>query len=119
MFIRAEQAKKTLSQREKTDIPITHNGQRARVTLTLEKFDELTANLLDRTVVKTQFVLDEAKERGIDQFDKLLLVGGATRMKQISQRVQAEFDCEPQLFEPDESVAKGAAIFGQKLALDQ
>jgi molecular chaperone DnaK len=119
MFIRAEQAKKTLSQREKTDIPIIHECQRARVTLTLEKFDELTANLLDRTIVKTHFVLDEAKGRGIDKFDKLLLVGGATRMKQISQRVGAEFDCEPQLFEPDEAVSKGAAIFGQKLALDQ
>lgn len=119
LFDKAETAKYALTQREKSDIRVVHNGQTARVTLTREKFDELTAPLLDRTIELTKQALAEAKKRGYDKFDQLLLVGGSTRMPQVAQRLQREFNVEPKMFEPDEAVAKGAAIYGQKLALDQ
>ncbi|GAB4568842.1 MAG: Hsp70 family protein [Anaerolineae bacterium] len=119
LFLRAEQAKYALTQREKTDVSVTHAGQRARITLTREKFDELTEALLSRTIELTKQALAEAARRGYNRFDQLLLVGGATRMPQVSARLQAEFGIEPKLFEPDEAVAKGAAIYGQKLMLDQ
>ncbi len=119
LFMRAEQAKYTLTQRDRAEVSVTHNGQRARVTLTREKFDELTDSLLTRTVELTRQTLAEAARRGYARFDQLLLVGGSTRMPQVARRLREEFGVEPKLFEPDEAVAKGAAIFGQKLMLDQ
>ncbi len=119
LYLRVEQAKYALTQRDKTDVSISHGGQRARLTLTRAEFDELTEALLSRTIELTRQALAEAAKRGYTRFDQLLLVGGSTRMPQVAARLQAEFGSEPKLFEPDEAVAKGAAIYGQKLMLDQ
>lgn len=123
LFSRAEQAKITLTGREKTDIPIIHEGQRARVTLTREKFDELTNDLLGRTVDMTNQLLAEAEKRGVTKIDQLLLVGGSTLMPQVSRRLIQEYGSsrglEPRVFEPSEAVAKGAAIFGYRLSINQ
>lgn len=118
LFSRAEQAKKALTSREKTDVAVMHSGQRERITLTLEKFDELTANLLERTIEYTKDMLVEAGKKGVSHFDQILLVGGSTKMRQVPIRLQPEFGMEPKLFDPDESVSKGAALFGHKLAID-
>lgn len=119
LYVKAEDVKKTLTTKESREIPVMHEMQKARITVTREIFDELTADLLERTIVKTQAVLDEAKKRGIQGFDKLLLVGGSTKMPQVARRLKEEFKAEPKFSDPDESVAKGAAIYGQKLMLDQ
>ena len=119
LFGRAEQAKRSLTAREKTDIAVTHAGELQKVTLTREKFDELTRNLLEETIAHTQRVLEQAKEKDYSRFDRLLLVGGSTKMPQVMERLRKEFGVEPQRFDPDESVAKGAALFGQKLAIGE
>lgn len=119
LYLRAEQAKYALTQRDKTDVSVSHGGQRARITLTRDTFDELTGALLSRTVELTKQALAEAERRGYTSFDELLLVGGSTRMPQVAARLEAEFGVTPKLFEPDEAVAKGAAIYGQKLMLDE
>jgi len=121
LYLRAEAAKQALSnpQRAKTDVSVTHDGKRARVALTLEKFDELTSPLLERTIELSKDMLKEAERKGHTRFDQLLLVGGSTRMRQVERRLKEVFAIEPKSFEPDEAVAKGAAIFGQKLMLDQ
>jgi molecular chaperone DnaK (HSP70) len=119
LFLRAEQGKISLSApaRDKTDIAVTHAGQREKITLTRDKFNELTANLLDRTIEYTRLMLEEAGKKGYKHFDQILLVGGATRMLQVSERLKAEFGLEPKIYEPDEAVAKGAAWYAQKLAI--
>jgi len=117
LFGKAEAGKKALSSREKTDIAVTHAGKREKVSLTREKFNELTAALLERTIAHTHNMLKEAAKKAYTRFDKILLVGGSTRMPQVAERLRAEFNIEAQLFEPDESVAKGAALYGQKLAI--
>jgi molecular chaperone DnaK (HSP70) len=58
------------------------------------------------------------KQKGHGRFDKILLVGGSTRKPQVAERLKQEFAIEPEMYDPDESVAKGAAIYGWKLALD-
>jgi molecular chaperone DnaK (HSP70) len=63
--------------------------------------------------------MDEARARGYDKIDLILLVGGSTRMPQVSARLEAEFQLPIRLFDPDEAVAKGAALYGHKLLLDQ
>ena len=118
LYEKAEKAKQTLSAREKTDIRVVHGAESARITLTREKFDELTEGLLNRTIELTKQALAEAKKRGVYNFDQLLMVGGSTRMPQVAKRLSGEFGKEPKFSEPDEAVAKGAAIYGQKLMLD-
>ena len=71
------------------------------------KFEEVTQDLLERTVVFTRDMLAEAKEKGYEEFDDIILVGGATRMPQVAERIKKEFSISPKIFDPDEAVAKG------------
>lgn len=117
LFLQAERGKKTLTQREKAPFRVTHAGKQARVELDRAKFEEITAPLLDRTIELTREMLQDARAKGHDSFDKIILVGGATRMPQVHNRLVAELGKEPESFDPDESVAKGAALYGLKESL--
>jgi len=119
LFLQAERGKKTLTQRDKTPFRVTHAGQQARVELERTKFEEITKHLLDRTIELTHEMLADARAKGYTKFDKIILVGGATRMPQVRNRIVAEFQLEPEIFDPDEAVAKGAALFGLKESLEQ
>jgi molecular chaperone DnaK (HSP70) len=112
LLTHAETAKKTLSRRQKTALSVTHIGHRVRVDVTREKFDELSAALLDQTIQLTRQMLAEAAAMGHTRFDKILLAGGATKMPQVQSRLQQEFSVPCELYDPDQVVAKGAAIFG-------
>jgi len=114
----AERSKKILSQRPKTPISITHGGKRVKMLMDRDKFEELTEDLVERTVDFTREMLDAAKEKGYTRFDEIILVGGATRMPQVTERISDAFGMTPKVFDPDEAVAKGAAIYGWKLALN-
>jgi molecular chaperone DnaK (HSP70) len=113
----AERAKKILSQRDKTPVLITHGGERVKVILERQVFETITQDLLERTVSLTYEMLEEASKKGYEHYDEIILVGGSTRMPQVVERIQKEFNVDPKLFDPDEAVAKGAAIYGWKLFL--
>ncbi|GIJ27001.1 molecular chaperone DnaK [Micromonospora qiuiae] len=117
LWLRAESHKRTLSSLMQTKVPVIHDGQQVTVPLTREKFDELTQHLLADTVRLTRKVIETAGELGYPTIDRLLLVGGSTKMPQVAERLAAEFSFEIKGFEPDQAVAKGAAIYGQKLAI--
>ncbi|OJW08780.1 MAG: molecular chaperone DnaK [Planctomycetales bacterium 71-10] len=119
LALQAERGKKTLTQREKAPFRVTHAGKQARVELDRAKFEEITRHLLDRTVELTREMLDDARAKGYQSFDKIILVGGATRMPQIRDRILSEFNVEPESYDPDEAVAKGAALYGLKESLQQ
>jgi molecular chaperone DnaK (HSP70) len=114
----SEKSKKILSQRDKTPISITHGGDRVKVELSRDKFLEISEDLLERTIALTHEMLKEAKNKGYEHFDEIIMVGGSTRMPQIPERIRQEFSIEPRMFDPDEAVAKGAAIYGWKLSLN-
>jgi molecular chaperone DnaK (HSP70) len=120
LFLQAERGKKTLTQRDKAPFRVTHAGQQARVEQDRDKFEEITKHLLDRTIELTHEMLADARAKGYDRFDKIILVGGATRMPQVRDRLVAELNMEPEIYDPDEAVAKGAALYALKeLLLDQ
>jgi molecular chaperone DnaK (HSP70) len=119
LLLSAERAKKVLTQREKTPILITHGGERVKVQLERKTFENLTQDLLERTVSLTHEMLGEAGKKGYSKFDEIILVGGSTRMPQVSRRISEEFGLQAKLFDPDEAVAKGAAIYGWKLFLQE
>ncbi len=114
----AEEAKKTLSSRKSTARPVRFAGKRAKVELTREKLDEITAQYLERTLSLTEQEMATAGEMGYPQIDKLLLVGGSTYMPQVMEGVQGKFDVEILRFDPNQAVAKGAALYGFKCFLD-
>jgi molecular chaperone DnaK len=117
--INAESAKKTLSQRDKTKVNVLYGTDRVTVEVTKEKFNEITQDLAERTIMLTKQMLEDASKKGFTTFDKILLVGGSTRMPQIKEILEQNFpNTSIESFDPDESVAKGAAIYGQQLALN-
>ena len=117
LWQRAEDAKRSLTARADTKVQVSHQGKRVTVTLTREKFDEITRHLLENTIALTGDTMATARQLGHETIDKFLLVGGSTRMPQVPERLQREFGKEPQVHEPDQSVAKGAAVYGQKLSI--
>ncbi len=118
LALSAERAKKMLTARNKAPIAINYKGDRARVELTREKFDKLTEDLLERTISLTSEMLEEAAKKGYSAncITEILLVGGSTRMPQIAKRIKRDYDAPVKVYDPDESVAKGAAIFGERQA---
>lgn len=114
----AEKVKKTLSQREKAPISINYEGERAKIEITREKFDELTYDLLQRTISLTDEMLEEAKKKNYSRFDEILLVGGSTRMPQVENKIKEKYGVEVKVFDPDEAVSKGAALYGWKLSVN-
>lgn len=118
LMLSAERAKKMLSARDKAPIAINFKGDRARVELTREQFESLTDDLVERTILLSKEMMEEAAKKGYQegQISEILLVGGSTRMPQISRRIQKEFTASVKMFDPDESVAKGAAIFANRHA---
>jgi molecular chaperone DnaK len=114
---KSESAKRALSAKVETRVNVTHEARLVPVTLSREKFAELTADLLESTVGFTKRVIETAAELGASKIDKMLLVGGSTRMPQVAARLLQDFGFEIKPFEPELAVAKGAAIYGQKLAI--
>lgn len=105
-----EDAKRTLSLRQKATIPCDFRGQAERVEVTREKFEELTADLLERTNFTTRQTL---KSVNLDwhNIDSVLLVGGSTRMPAVVRMLRTLTRKEPDTsVSPDEAVAHGAAI---------
>lgn len=113
----AERAKKLLSAKPKAPVSISYQGERVRVELTREKFDELTEDLLTSTIDLTRDMFKEAEKKGYKQSDvsEILLVGGSSKMPQVIERVKKEFGIDAKMFDPDEAVAKGAAIYAHNI----
>ena len=114
---KAEHCKKQLSDKTKAKTTLAYQGNKAAIEITREEFERMTEALLDRTISLTRSLVATAKTKGCAKFDQLILVGGSSRMPQVAQRLRSEFSVEPVLFEPDEAVAKGAAIIGNNIYL--
>ena len=120
----AEKAKKELSSATTTNINLpfitmtTEGPKHLDMTLTRAKFDELTHDLVERTAGPVQNALRDAG-LSASELDKVLLVGGSTRVPAVQDKVKQLTGKEPSKnLNPDECVAIGASIQGGKLAGD-
>lgn len=105
-----EDAKRTLSARQKSMIACDYKGKAVRVEVTREKFQSMTQDLLDRTAFTTRQTLQAA---GLQwgQIDRVLLVGGSTRMPAVVDLIRSLSNKDPdRSVSPDEAVAHGAAL---------
>ena len=120
----AEKAKIDLSSSATTTINLPFIASDANGTkhleyeLTRAKFDSITEDLVERTIDKAKLALQDAKLSTSD-IDKVVLVGGSTRIPAVVERVKNFMGKEPYKgINPDECVAIGAAIQGGVLAGD-
>ena len=114
----SEKAKKDLSGVTTTQIslPFISQGQEGplhlEVTLTRAKFEDLISDLVDETLEPVRKALKDAKLTKKD-IDKVILVGGSTRIPMVQELIKKELGQEPHKgVNPDEVVAMGAAIQG-------
>ena len=114
----AEKAKKDLSGMSSTQIslPFISQGEdgplHLEVNLTRAKFEDLCRDLFDSTIDSVKKALKDAKLKASD-INKVILVGGSTRIPYIQELVKKELGQEPSKeVNPDEVVAMGAAIQG-------
>lgn len=115
-----EDAKRTLSARSKATISVDFGGHSSRIPITREFFEQITNDLLGRTEFTTRQTLKAANLEWSD-VDRILLVGGSTRMPAVSNMLEQVSGIQPERsISPDEAVAYGAAIrAGMKLAKEQ
>ena len=120
----SESAKKELSTSKQTEINLpfitadSSGPKHLNLTLTRAKFEELVADLVERTVAPC---VKAIKDAGLShsEIDEVVLVGGSTRIPKIQEKVKEIFKKDPNhSVNPDEVVALGAAIQGGVLAGD-
>jgi molecular chaperone DnaK len=117
----AERAKITLSTTKETaiEVPFIARGPKGILNLDMrmsrEELEQLTGELVERTVTTCQRIFGEAKMQPSD-IDEVLLVGGQSRMPLVQQSVKSYFQRDPcKGVHPDEAVAVGAAIMAHSL----
>ena len=111
LLISAEQLKRELSAAQTRRHIMRFGGRVTQVELTRARVEDLTADLLERTVQVTERAIEAAHGKGVREFDEVLLVGGMSRFPAVSQVLKERFGFEARQHEPDLAVAKGAALF--------
>ena len=106
----AEKAKKYLSTHEHFLDTIFYNNQSLKLELSLEKFNQLVYFLVERTLDCCQAAMKDSGLK-IDDIDKVILVGGSTRVNLVKKEVENFFKKKPlDHIDPDQIVALGAAL---------
>jgi molecular chaperone DnaK len=125
LYEAAEKAKIELSTTQETQINLpfitadASGPKHLDTRLSRAKLNELTADLLDRTVAPVRQALDDAKDKGAKNIDHVVMVGGMTRMPAVQEKVKELTGKDPHRgVNPDEVVAVGAAIQAGVLAGD-
>lgn len=108
----AEETKRQLSKAESRPVALRGAGSSARIEVTRERFERETRDLLDKTLDIVRRTLDAlADKQPGAEIDEVLLVGGATKMPAVAERLRETFGWEPKLHDPDLAVSKGAALY--------
>ena len=113
------EAKHALSARSRVTIRVEQGQVSGEIQVTREQFEEITADLLDRTAYTTRQLLEASKLSWSD-VQRVLLVGGSTRMPMVQRMLLHLTQFDPaKTVNPDEAVARGAAIYAGHLLAAQ
>ena len=112
IYSKVEEVKRKLSKKQSAKVRIDVNGSRTEVVVKRADFEQMTSDL----VAKTMNFVDATLEKvPAEQIDTVLLVGGSTYMPMIINAVEEKFPGKVQQHDPDQAVAKGAAIYASML----
>jgi molecular chaperone DnaK len=115
----AEELKHSLTSRKRVSVRAGYQGHVLQSVMTREEFEEITAHLLDRTRFTIRKLVTDAGLTWIE-IDKVILVGGSTRMPQVREMLLRESGMEPDCsVSADEAVAHGAAIYAATLRVSE
>jgi len=113
----SETIKKRLSTAESTKGTLTVDGQKVVYNITREEFENASVNLVQSTIDVIDRVL-VSKNFTMADIDEVVLVGGSSRMPQVKNAIVEKYpQAKINLYDPDQSVAKGAAIFANSNAI--
>ena len=113
---KSEVAKRTLSQVAEAKVFLAAGGKTVPVSISRERFEEVTADLMDRTADMVRETLEDASMEW-SGIEKVLLVGGSTRMPAVASLIESLSGRKPSLeLNPDEVVSEGAAMYAGVLA---
>ena len=118
----AEKRKRQLSDMENVRVNFSFKGKSCNFEFSRDEFDNITAGLLEQTLTGIDMVLDDAREKlggRSCQLDAVLLVGGSSRMPQVKKAVQTRLGMEVKLYNPDEAVARGAALYARQVVIGE
>ena len=113
---KVEEAKRKLSKKQSAKVRIDVNGSRTEITITRQDFEKMTADKVAQTMNFVDSTLAKVPDAVIDT---VLLVGGSTYMPMIKDAVEAKFPGKVQQHDPDQAVAKGAAIYASMLVVEE
>ena len=111
VLISAERLKRELSAAQARRHTMRLSGTVTQVELSRVKAEELTTDLLERTIVVTERAIAAARTKGVTHYDDVLLVGGMSRFPAVAQILTKRLGLDAHQHEPDLAVAKGAALF--------
>ncbi len=115
----AEELKHSFTSRKRVSVRAGYEGHVLQSVMTREEFEEITAHLLDRTRFTIRKLVADAGLTWIE-IDKIILVGGSTRMPQVREMLLRESGMEPDgSVSADEAVAHGAAIYAATLRVSE
>jgi hypothetical protein len=117
LMMESEEVKKSLSRKNKATVTTYVGGKKYSQVIEKEVFEEeIIDNIIERTISIMEGAINEANLE-YEQVDKILLVGGSTRIPLVRERIKEETGIEPsQEIHPDEAVCIGAAIHAVDVA---
>lgn len=118
--LKAEEIKRELSKRTKARMVVRAQGRMTQIDITREQFESLIRGRLETTIAIVEMTLQEAA-LAKHQIDRILLVGGSSRIPLVARMLEEHFGRSPEPFtavHPDEAVALGAAIVAAKKMLE-
>ncbi len=113
---KVEEVKRKLSKKQSAKVRIDVNGARTEISITRAEFENMTSDIVARTINWIDSTLEKVPNVEIDT---VLLVGGSTYMPMIQKAVEAKFPGRVQQHDPDQAVAKGAAIYASMLVVEE
>ena len=114
LLMGVERAKISLSKKENTMLTVSTAQGRVQVKLTRKEFEKCTEHLLKRAEDILKNILKDSARQGVKKIDKVLLVGGASKMPQITDMITALIPHVDVISkDPDEAVARGAAVYAK------
>ncbi len=113
---KVEEAKRKLSKKQAAKVRIDVNGSRTEISVTRKDFEDMTADKVAQTMNFVESTLQKVPDVVIDT---VLLVGGSTYMPMIKAAVEEKFPGKVQQHDPDQAVAKGAAIYASMLVVEE
>jgi molecular chaperone DnaK (HSP70) len=121
----AEAAKRQLSSKETAKVRVLSELGQMRIDFSRQEFDDRTQGLLGKTLKRTRAVVENARQKhGVTNIDEVLLVGGSTFMPQVEAGLRATLadiglgNVPIRRADPHLAVAKGAAWYAHKCAID-